>query len=200
MAASVVIRPVGSDERAAWEPLWNGYLAFYEATLVPGASDVAWERFHDPDEGPRRRQADGHRPVPLPPLELDARQLLLSAGPVRRGSRAWSRHRTGADRGCLRALIIVIPGREARTSRRRYLFQRVGPRYRPDGWRRCRDGLSSEMPRRCLWRATCSVRMQSRVSFAAPRQASRPSSNIAIKQRWRSSSKTSRSYSSAQAC
>jgi hypothetical protein len=40
MAASVVIRPVGSDERAAWEPLWNGYLAFYEATLAPGATSA----------------------------------------------------------------------------------------------------------------------------------------------------------------
>jgi hypothetical protein len=50
MAANVVIRPVGSDERAAWEPLWNGYIAFYEATLAPGASNVAWDRFHDCDE------------------------------------------------------------------------------------------------------------------------------------------------------
>jgi GNAT superfamily N-acetyltransferase len=50
MAGKVVIRPVGADEREAWEPLWNGYLAFYKATLAPGASDVAWRRFHDPDE------------------------------------------------------------------------------------------------------------------------------------------------------
>jgi GNAT superfamily N-acetyltransferase len=50
LAGKVVIRPVGADERAAWEPLWNGYLAFYKATLAPGASDVAWQRFHDPDE------------------------------------------------------------------------------------------------------------------------------------------------------
>src|SRR4029077_19983014 len=50
LAGNVVIRPVGLDERAAWEPLWNGYLAFYKATLAPGASDVAWQRFHDPDE------------------------------------------------------------------------------------------------------------------------------------------------------
>jgi GNAT superfamily N-acetyltransferase len=46
----IQIRPVGKDERAAWEPLWVGYLAFYKATLVPGASDIAWARFHDPDE------------------------------------------------------------------------------------------------------------------------------------------------------
>ena len=50
MAAQIVIRPVGEDERAAWEVLWNGYLAFYKATLAPGASDVAWQRFHDPAE------------------------------------------------------------------------------------------------------------------------------------------------------
>jgi GNAT superfamily N-acetyltransferase len=37
MAGNVVIRPVGEDERAAWEPLWNGYLAFYKAWLGPGA-------------------------------------------------------------------------------------------------------------------------------------------------------------------
>lgn len=46
----IVIRPVGADERAAWEPLWNGYIAFYKATLADGASDVAWARFHDPKE------------------------------------------------------------------------------------------------------------------------------------------------------
>jgi len=50
VADEIVIRPVGRDERAAWEALWNGYLAFYRATLAPGASDVAWERFHDPNE------------------------------------------------------------------------------------------------------------------------------------------------------
>ncbi len=49
-ADRVVIRPVGADERAAWEPLWNGYLTFYEATLAPGATDTTWLRLHDPNE------------------------------------------------------------------------------------------------------------------------------------------------------
>jgi GNAT superfamily N-acetyltransferase len=48
--AEIVIRPVGKQERAAWEPLWNGYLAFYKAKLAPDASDVTWQRFHDPEE------------------------------------------------------------------------------------------------------------------------------------------------------
>jgi GNAT superfamily N-acetyltransferase len=50
MTDKIQVRPVGEDERAAWESLWAGYLAFYKATLAPGASDVAWARFHDPDE------------------------------------------------------------------------------------------------------------------------------------------------------
>jgi GNAT superfamily N-acetyltransferase len=50
MSERVLIRPVGEDERAAWEPLWQGYLTFYEATLPPENTDAAWKRFHDPDE------------------------------------------------------------------------------------------------------------------------------------------------------
>ena len=47
---AVVVRPVGADERTAWEPLWTGYLTFYEATLAPGATDTTWLRLHDPNE------------------------------------------------------------------------------------------------------------------------------------------------------
>jgi GNAT superfamily N-acetyltransferase len=48
--ANVEIRPVGTDERAAWEPLWQGYLTFYKATLPQIATDTAWKRFHDANE------------------------------------------------------------------------------------------------------------------------------------------------------
>jgi GNAT superfamily N-acetyltransferase len=48
--ATVLIRPVGPDERAAWEPLWAGYLEFYKTSLPSEHSDVAWRRFHDPAE------------------------------------------------------------------------------------------------------------------------------------------------------
>ena len=50
MAGNVVIRPVGEDERDAWNPLWAGYLAFYRASIPRETSDLAWMRFHDPDE------------------------------------------------------------------------------------------------------------------------------------------------------
>jgi GNAT superfamily N-acetyltransferase len=50
MADEIVIRPIGEDERAAWNPLWAGYLAFYKSPLTQEISDLAWDRFHDPDE------------------------------------------------------------------------------------------------------------------------------------------------------
>lgn len=50
MTDRVVIRPVREDERAAWEPLWAGYLKFYKATIPAAATDVTWKRFHDDAE------------------------------------------------------------------------------------------------------------------------------------------------------
>jgi GNAT superfamily N-acetyltransferase len=50
MAAKVAIRPVGLDERAAWQPLWKGYLDFYKATVPKAVYDTTWKRLHDADE------------------------------------------------------------------------------------------------------------------------------------------------------
>lgn len=47
---ATVVRPVGAGERAAWEPLWRAYLAFYETELPPAVIDVTWQRLHDPAE------------------------------------------------------------------------------------------------------------------------------------------------------
>ncbi|TMJ01118.1 MAG: GNAT family N-acetyltransferase [Alphaproteobacteria bacterium] len=47
---TVDIRAVGPGERAAWEPLWKGYLTFYKATLSPEQNDRTWARLHDPAE------------------------------------------------------------------------------------------------------------------------------------------------------
>ena len=48
--AAPVIRALTPDDRAAWEPLWQGYLAFYETILTPATTDTTWTRFHDPEE------------------------------------------------------------------------------------------------------------------------------------------------------
>ncbi len=50
MTGNVSIRPVGEDERAAWNPLWSGYLDFYKTALTQDICDLTWTRFHDPDE------------------------------------------------------------------------------------------------------------------------------------------------------
>ena len=38
MAGAIIIRPIGEDERAAWNPLWDGYLAFYKTALTQDVS------------------------------------------------------------------------------------------------------------------------------------------------------------------
>jgi GNAT superfamily N-acetyltransferase len=48
--SDLVIRPLRPDERAAWEPLWNGYLSFYETSLPKEVTDVTWARLHDAGE------------------------------------------------------------------------------------------------------------------------------------------------------
>lgn len=50
MTAGILVRPVGADERAAWEPLWQGYLKFYKASVPQVATDTAWARLHNPTE------------------------------------------------------------------------------------------------------------------------------------------------------
>jgi GNAT superfamily N-acetyltransferase len=49
-APDIVTRPVGRDERAAWEPLWKGYLDFYKTSVPKEVYDTTWARLHDPAE------------------------------------------------------------------------------------------------------------------------------------------------------
>ena len=44
------IRESKPSDRAAWEPLWAGYLAFYESELPQAVTTTTWSRFHDPAE------------------------------------------------------------------------------------------------------------------------------------------------------
>lgn len=46
----IEIRSLGAEDRAAWEPLWAGYLAFYGATIAPETTDATWSRLMDPAE------------------------------------------------------------------------------------------------------------------------------------------------------
>ena len=48
--ANVVIKLVGASERAEWEPLWKGYLDFYETVLPAATYDATWTRLQDAGE------------------------------------------------------------------------------------------------------------------------------------------------------
>jgi GNAT superfamily N-acetyltransferase len=40
----LVIRAINAADRAAWEPLWAGYLAFYERAIGRNVTDFTWSR------------------------------------------------------------------------------------------------------------------------------------------------------------
>jgi GNAT superfamily N-acetyltransferase len=42
--SDLVIRPLAATDRAAWEPLWQGYLTFYKASLSPDITDATFAR------------------------------------------------------------------------------------------------------------------------------------------------------------
>ena len=46
----MLIRELGPEDRAAWEPLWNGYLEFYRTALPQEVTETTWQRILDPDE------------------------------------------------------------------------------------------------------------------------------------------------------
>ena len=47
---NLTIRPLTPSDRAAWQTLWTGYLAFYKTTLPPEQFDLTWSRLHDANE------------------------------------------------------------------------------------------------------------------------------------------------------
>jgi GNAT superfamily N-acetyltransferase len=42
------IRPLTPHDRAAWLPLWTGYLDFYNTEVAPEITAMSWQRFYDP--------------------------------------------------------------------------------------------------------------------------------------------------------
>ncbi len=50
MTPGLEIRPLGAEEREAWEPLWQGYLTFYKTAVTPEVTESTWVRLHDPAE------------------------------------------------------------------------------------------------------------------------------------------------------
>jgi GNAT superfamily N-acetyltransferase len=54
MVPAMILRPLAPADRAPWEPLWQGYLEFYKASVAPEVSDVTFARLtngHEPMGG-----------------------------------------------------------------------------------------------------------------------------------------------------
>lgn len=48
MTSGFVVRALTQEDRAAWAPLWQGYLTFYEEALPDEISERTWSRLMDP--------------------------------------------------------------------------------------------------------------------------------------------------------
>lgn len=42
--SEITIRPLTASDQAAWEPLWQGYLTFYKASLTPDITATTFAR------------------------------------------------------------------------------------------------------------------------------------------------------------
>jgi GNAT superfamily N-acetyltransferase len=45
-----IIRPLARTDRAGWEPLWQGYLAFYKTSVPEDVTNTTFARFFDKAE------------------------------------------------------------------------------------------------------------------------------------------------------
>lgn len=45
----ITVRPLEAGDRAAWDPLWQGYLTFYGIELPAPVTDETWRRLLAPD-------------------------------------------------------------------------------------------------------------------------------------------------------
>ncbi|MEM9320837.1 MAG: GNAT family N-acetyltransferase [Pseudomonadota bacterium] len=54
MQSPVAIRALAVADRAAWQPLWQAYLAFYKTELPAETYDLTFARYTDPDRADMR--------------------------------------------------------------------------------------------------------------------------------------------------
>lgn len=120
--SNVTIRPIEHKDRAAWTPLWQGYLAFYETVLPEAAFDAAFKRLTagDPGMGGFIAERDGKavgivhwllHPTYWSDKDLCYLQDLFTA-PEARGTGAARAlieavHKVAAERNCLRVYWLT---------------------------------------------------------------------------------------------
>ena len=53
-----IIRPATESDREQWNPLWQGYLRFYESSLADEVTNLLWQRILDPGHEFQARVAE----------------------------------------------------------------------------------------------------------------------------------------------
>ena len=59
----IAIRRLAPSDRAQWEPLWRGYLAFYETSVPDEVTDLTFARFFDEAEPMHALLAERNREI-----------------------------------------------------------------------------------------------------------------------------------------
>ncbi|MBZ6076033.1 GNAT family N-acetyltransferase [Microvirga puerhi] len=125
MQAAIVVRPIVRDDRPQWEPLWDGYNAFYgrsgPTALAPEITQTTWERFFD-----------AYEPVHALVAECDNRVLGLAHYLFHRSTTAIApscylqdlfTSEEARGKGVGRALIQGVYGEAARAGAPRVYWQ-----------------------------------------------------------------------------
>ncbi|SFU70079.1 Acetyltransferase (GNAT) family protein [Methylobacterium sp. 174MFSha1.1] len=118
------IRPLRPDERAAWDPLWQGYLAFYGATVAPEVTDLTWARLHDASEPMHALVAEGEDGAVIGLVHYIFHRSTWTAGPycyLQDLFTAQAARGQGAGRALIEA--VYAAAREAGASRVYWLTQ-----------------------------------------------------------------------------
>ena len=141
----MIMRPIQTEDREAWEPLWQGYLDFYRTALTPEVTEQTWAALCDPSSTVHGLVAEhDHQLVGLAHVIMHATTWadpakLLFGRSLRRQAVARPRHRPPPHRGRLRVRrrvrrwqrLLAHPGvQRARTlpvrhARAPRLFRRV---------------------------------------------------------------------------
>jgi GNAT superfamily N-acetyltransferase len=112
-----MVRSATARDEAAWRELWDGYCAFYEASVPPDVTTATWRRLLDPAE-------------PMEALVAERDGTVVGFANYILHPRTW-----GVGQACYLEDLFVAPAARG-TGAGRALIQALLDRAQADGWDR----------------------------------------------------------------